>query len=317
MAETVKKTNRVSHLQKNSVSRLHRKRQLWALVFILPQLIFFIVFTIYPIIMSYIYSLYDWPGIGALDDFVGIDNFIRVIQDPSFWNAFKNTFIYMLGVTVLLLPTSLFVAMLLNNVLKRSAVFYRTIFFLPVVTTTAIIGIVMRKVFGSGGIFDEILMTLNVIDAPYPWLGSPVTAMIIVIVVGAWKFFGMMMVYWLAGLQTLPKDVLEAASIDGCNTWQKLRNVIIPILMPVALVILLLCVTSSLHVFDLVLTLTGGGPYFSTDVVDLYIYRYAFNPEAGLPSMGYASAAGVVFGVAVFAIVLAIGWLTRRAKARI
>ncbi|WP_257349015.1 carbohydrate ABC transporter permease [Pseudalkalibacillus decolorationis] len=314
MAEVVKKTNSSTVMKTNSVNRLHRKRKIWAYVFIFPQLLFFIVFTIYPIIMSYVYSFYDWPGIGALDDFVGLDNFVRALQDPSFWNAFKNTFIYMIGVTVLLLPTSLLVAMLLNNVLKRSTVFYRTLFFLPVVTTTAIVGIVMRKVFGAGGIFDEILLTLGIIDAPFAWLGSPVTAMIIVIVVGAWKFFGMMMVYWLAGLQTLPKDVLEAASIDGCKTWQKLRYVIIPILMPVALVIILLCVTSSLHVFDLVLTLTGGGPYYSTDVVDLYIYRYAFNPDLGLPSMGYASAAGVVFGVAVFAIVLLLGWLLRKSR---
>ncbi|TCP22345.1 carbohydrate ABC transporter membrane protein 1 (CUT1 family) [Scopulibacillus darangshiensis] len=293
---------------------LRRKRIWWAYLFILPQLLFFLVFTIYPIVMSYVYSVFDWPGIGPLDDFAGLENYTRVLKDPSFWNAFKNTFIYMAGVTLLLLPTSLLLAIALNNVLKKSSVFYRTIFFLPVVTTTAIVGIVMRKVFSSTGVLNEFLMAIGLIDEPHNWLGSPTSAMIILIVIGAWKFFGMMMVYWLAGLQTLPKDVLEAASMDGCNLWQKLRHVIVPILLPVAMVILLLCVSSSLHVFDLVLTLTGGGPYYSTDVVDLYIFRFAFNPDSGLPSMGYASAAGVVFGLAVFAVILLLGWLIRRTK---
>lgn len=291
--------------------KLEIKRIVWAYLFILPQLLFFIGFTIYPIIMSYVYSVFEWSGIGPLTDFVGLENYFSIIKNKMFWNAFKNTIIYMLGITILLMPGSLILAIILNNVLKKSSVFYRTIFFLPVVATTAIIGIVMRQIFGDVGLVNDILLYIGVLDNPYSWLGRPFTAMLVLILVGAWQYSGIMMVYWLAGLQTLPKEVLEAARIDGCNFWQLLRFVIVPILIPVGMVILLLCVTSSLHVFDLVLTLTGGGPYFSTDVVDLFIYRHAFDVHTGLPAMGYASSAGVVFGIAVFGIVLVLGWFVK------
>lgn len=306
--------SKMSLLKRRYSGKLQRKRMLWAYLFILPQLIFFIVFTIYPIVMSYVYSVYNWSGIGPLSDFIGFENYLRVIQDDMFWNAFKNTFIYMLSVTVILLPTSLLLAYVLNYVLKKSSVFYRTIYFLPVVTTTAIVGIILRAIFSGDGLFNQVLLTLGIIDDPYAWLGKPLTAMIIVILVGAWKFFGMMMVYWLAALQTLPQDVMEAARIDGCNSWNLIRYVTIPILLPVGAVILLLSATHSLHVFDMVKTLTNGGPYFATDMVDLFIYRNAFTPDEGIPAMGFASAAGVVFGIASFVIVILLGWFIKKTQ---
>ncbi|HLR02953.1 MAG TPA: sugar ABC transporter permease [Virgibacillus sp.] len=299
-------------LKKPLKSKQEKKRIYWAYLFILPQLIFFLVFTIYPIVMSYVYSAYEWSGIGPLTNFVGLDNFVRLFQDPRFWNAFGNTFIYMIGVTILLMPTSLVLAIILNNVLTKSSVFYRTIYFLPVVASTAVVGLVLRQVFGDDGAVNEILMGLGIIDKPHSWLGHSVSAMVIVILVGAWKFFGMMMVYWLAGLQTIPKDVIEAAKIDGANFWHLTRHVILPILAPIALVILLLCVTSSLHVFDLVKTLTDGEPYYSTDMIDLFVYRKAFDPQEGLPAMGYASAAGVIFGIITLAIALGLSWIAKR-----
>lgn len=308
---SVKKPSTISRKQ-NFRSKQQKKRIGWAYLFILPQVVFFLVFTIYPIVMSYVYSGYDWTGIGPLNDFVGLQNYISIFQDSLFWNAFKNTFIYMIGVTILLMPTSLILAFILNNVLKKSKVFYRTIYFLPVVATTAIIGLVLRQIFGDSGAVNEVLMTLGIIDEPHSWLGNSVSAMFVVIIVGAWKFFGMMMVYWLAGLQTLPQDVLEAAKIDGANVWHMFRYVIMPILFPIALVILLLCVTSSLHVFDLVKTLTNGEPYYSTDMVDLFVYRKAFDPNEGLPQMGYASTAGVIFGITTLLIALLLSWISRK-----
>lgn len=292
-----------------------KRRIWWAYIFILPQVIFFIIFTIYPIVMSYVYSVYSWAGLGPLEDFVGLENYVKILQDDLFWNAFKNTFIYMIGVTVLLMPTSLLLAFLLNNVLsKTSSVIYRVIYFIPVVTTTAIVGIVLRQMFGDDGFVNQLFMAIGLIKTPISWFGSSFLAMIIVIAIGAWKFFGMMLIYWMAGLQTLPKDVIDAARIDGCNGWQLLRHVTIPILLPVGMVILLLSVTSSLHVFDLVKTLTDGDPYYGTDMVDLFVYREAFDPDKGLPAMGYASAAGVVFGIATFIIILLLGWLLRKTQ---
>lgn len=287
---------------------------MWAYLFVLPQFVFFIAFTIYPIVMSYVYSLFNWSGIGPLKRFVGWDNYVRVLQDERFWNAFQNTFIYVAGTTVILLPTTLLMAVVLNRGLQKGKVLYRVIYFLPVITTTAIVGLIMRSIFGNkNALFNELLMAIGLLDAPYPWLTRASSAMVIVILVGAWKFFGMMMVYWLAGLQSLPSDVYEAASIDGCGPVQSFRYITVPLLLPIGAVILLLSVVSGLHVFDLVKTLTEGGPYYGTDVMDLYIYRYAFD-SGGPPAFGFASAAGIVFGLSILAITLIIGGLIRMTK---
>ncbi|MCZ8513880.1 sugar ABC transporter permease [Paenibacillus filicis] len=298
----------------NSVSRLHSRsaqRYMWAYLFILPQFAFFLVFTVYPILMSYVYSFYDWSGIGPLNKFVFLDNFKAVLADHAFWNAFKNNMIYILLQTSLVLPLTLIMAILLNISFLKGRTLYRTIYFLPVITTASIVGAVMKFIFGNdNALFNNFLLALGIIREPVAWLSKPITAMGVLIIVGVWKIFGIIMVYWLAGLQTIPADNYEAAKIDGAGAWQTLRFITLPLLAPVGAVILLLTVVNGMHVFDLVKTLTEGGPFFGTDMVDLYIYRYAFG-SGGFPQLGYASAAGVVFGVAIFTITLVLGWFVK------
>ncbi|MFB9275711.1 carbohydrate ABC transporter permease [Cohnella cellulosilytica] len=294
--------------------RLKREtvRYLWAYLFILPQLVFFIVFTIYPIVMSYVYAFFDWSGFGPLSNFVRFENFARLLKDEMFWNAFGNSLVFIAAKIVILMPTTLLMALVLNQVFFKGKVFYRTMYFLPVVATTSIVGIIMRFIFGNDqALVNEALKALGLISEPIPWLGQSGTAMGVLIVVGSWKFFGMMMVYWLAGLQSLPGDVYEAAKVDGANYLQTFRSITLPLLVPVGVVILLLTVVNSMNVFDLVKTLTDGGPYFATETVDLYIYNYAFS-TSGFPQIGYASAAGIVFGLTIFAITALLGWLGKR-----
>ncbi|GGD99279.1 carbohydrate ABC transporter permease [Paenibacillus nasutitermitis] len=287
----------------------------WSYLFVLPQFAFFIAFTIYPIIMSYVYSFFDWSGIGPLKDFAGWGNYIAVLHDKWFWNAFGNTFVYMLGTTCILMPTSLLMAIALNRVIRKGRVFYRVLYFLPVITTTAINGLVMKAIFGNkNAFFNELLIKLGILDQPFYWLGHAHSAMILLILIGSWQFFGMMMVYWLAGLQSLPTDVYEAASIDGSSSWQSFRHITVPLLLPIGAAILLLSTVHSMHVFDLAKTLTEGGPYFSTDVMDLYVYRYAFDTQ-GFPAYGRASAAGILFGISIFAMALLLGWLVKKTRA--
>jgi multiple sugar transport system permease protein len=295
-------------------AKRRRIKYLWAYLFILPQLLFFIFFTIYPIIMSYIYAFYEWSGIGPLNRYIGIDNFEKLIHEEKFWNAFRNSLIFMTAKTVILMPLTLLMALILNQALFKGKVIYRTIYFLPVVTTTSIVGIIMKFIFGNDkALVNEVLIKLGILSQPIPWLGQPGTAMIVLILIGSWKFFGMMMVYWLAGLQSLPGDVYEAAKVDGANYWQTFRSITIPLLIPVSTVILLLTVVNSMHVFDLVKTLTDGGPFFATETVDLYIYNYAFS-TSGFPQIGYASAAGIVFGLTIFALTLVLGWFVKKTK---
>ncbi|MBO9604852.1 MAG: sugar ABC transporter permease [Paenibacillaceae bacterium] len=293
------------------------KRKLWAYGFILPQLVLFLSFTLYPIAMSYVYAFYDWSGIGGLELFVGWRNFREVASDKLFWNAFRNSFYYMGGTLVVQLPLALLLAIVLNNAAMRGRTFYRTIYFLPVVTITAVVGAVMRNVFANnGGLVNSVVEQLGWAKEPLRFLESPHLVMWVLIGVGSWKWFGIKMVYWLAGLQAIPQSLYEAARLDGTGRWGCFRHVTLPLLLPVGTVITLLSVVDGLHAFDLIKVMTGGGPGFLTEMVDLYIYRYAFGGMAGFPRMGYASAAGILFGMIVFAISLALGWLIRKSNER-
>lgn len=257
--------------------------------------------------MSYYYSFFRWNGIEPLTQYIGLANFIEVIEDPYFWNAFKNSFIFMISLVVIQVPLALVLALLLNAKWLKGSAFYRTIYFLPVVTTTAVVGVVMRFIFGAyKGLVNEVLLQLGWIHKPIDWLGNIDTALLIVIIVGIWKTLGMKMIYWLAGLQSLPQDVYEAARVDGANVWQSFRHITVPLLVPVGTVIILLSAVNALHVFDLVKAITEGGPAFATDMVDVYVYRYAF-ASAGETRIGFASAAGVFYGLAVMFISLILG----------
>jgi ABC-type sugar transport system permease subunit len=291
-----------------SLSKYQLVKRWWCYLFILPQFVLLVVFTLYPIVMSYVYSFFRWSGYGPfLNNFVGLQHYFETAMDPLFWNSFKNSFLFMFSMVLIQVPLALLIAILLNASWLKGSTFYRTIFFLPVVTTTAVVGVVMRFIFGAyKGLVNEILLKLNIISLPIDWLGSVDTALIVVILVGIWKNFGMQVIYWMAGLQSLPKDLYEAAKVDGANAIQVFRSITIPLLIPIGSVIVLISAVNGLHVFDLVKTMTGGGPSFATDMVDVYIYRYAF--EGGYEArIGFASAAGVLYGLAVMLISIILG----------
>lgn len=290
-------------------THVNRSKIIWCYIFILPQLIMLVALTLYPIFMSYYYSFFDWTGYSSLrlELYVGFDNFKETIFEPLFWNAFKNSFIFMFILVLIQVPAALIMALILNATWLKGSSFYRALYFLPVVTTTAVVGIVMRSIFGAyKGLVNEVLMWAGILDKPYDWFGSMDTALLIVIFVGVWKTFGMKMLYWMAGLQTIPRELYEAARVDGASAPQTVWYITLPLLLPVGSVIVLLSAVNALHVFDLVKSMTEGGPNFATDMVDLYIYRYAFG-DAGVPRIGFASAAGVFYGFAVLLVSLILG----------
>jgi ABC-type sugar transport system permease subunit len=293
-----------------------RRRRLWAYGFVLPQLVLVAAFTLYPIVMTHVYSLYEWPGFGPLDRFVGLRNYTRILADELFWNAFQKSFLFMAGTVALQLPLALFIAILLNSERLYGRNVYRTLFFIPVVTTSAVIGIVMRSIFAShDGLVNNGLMLVGLIDRPIRWLAQGDTAMLALVLVASWKWLGIKMIMWLAGLQSLPVELYDAAKVDGANYWQTFRHITVPLLVPVGVVVLLFSIVDALTAFDLIFTMTEGGPGFATEFMELYIYRYAFTSFAGgLPQLGYASAAGVFFGLTVFFISLLLSVLARRAS---
>jgi ABC-type sugar transport system permease subunit len=289
----------------------------WCYLFMLPSLILTSLFTFYPIFASWYFSLLQWSGFTSAANFIGLDNYREVIQDRFFWDAFRRSFQFMAVSVPIKLTISLIVAIVLNDQALKLAPIFRTLFFIPVVTTTAIVGIVMTFIFSPfNGPVNRILVELNLITRPIDFLGSPETALWTVIGVEIWKWLGIPMIYWLAALQTIPKDLYEAGNIDGATGWQAFRHITLPLIVPFGIIITLITAVGTLNVFALVQTMTQGGPFFSSEVMEVYIYRTAFGAGGGstVPRLGYASAAAVFFGISVMFFAVLQGLAVRRLR---
>lgn len=291
----------------------------WSYLYIAPMMALLVAFIVYPIVASLGYTLYRWNGIGDPTDFVGMDNFTQIVNDPIFWGALGHTFIYVAIVVPVQLTLALALALVLNNRRLRFATFYRTLFFLPVVTSAAVIAVVFQLMFSNfGDVMNNVLMTLHITEKHIDWLGDPTFALGIIIVVGIWHTLGYNLVYFLAGLQTIPEELYEAAKLDGAGPIAQFRYVTVPMLRSVGVIIAILAIIGSFQIFDLVQVLTNGGPYFATEVVNTYIYHLAFGGSTGAaePNVGLASAASFFYGVLLIGFsliqVLVIRSLARR-----
>ncbi len=288
----------------------------WCYLFTIPNLILAIMFTLYPTVASWYYSFLDWSGFTSDQEWVGLANYREAINDDFFWDAFRRSFVFMFAAVPIKMALSLVVAIVLNDRALKLAPVFRTLFFLPVVTTAAIVGIVMTFVFSPhNGPVNQAIVGLGIVPSPVSFLSDPDTALWTVIGVFVWKSFGITMIYWLAALQVVPQDLYEAARLDGANRWQLHRNITLPLITPFVVIIALISIVGALNVFALVQTMTQGGPFYATEVMEVYIYRNAFG-EGGLPRLGYASAAAVFFGVTVLGLSLLQGWALRVANAK-
>lgn len=290
------------------------RRDWWIYVFLLPTIVGYGLYTVYPLVASWWYSLLDWPGFALRGSFIGIENYERLITDELFWNAFANSFIFLAIGVPLRVGLGLVLAYLLNKKTVKFRTGFRTLFFLPVVTTGAIIGMVYTLILDSTGPVNLFLTGIGILDQPIDFLGNPNTSLLAGIGVWVWKWVGITMIYWLAALQTVPQELYEAAQLDGANGWQEFRHITIPMLIPFLIIITLIDAVAAFNVFDLMQTMTGGGPTFSSEVIEIFIYRTAF--EATAPQLGYASAAAVLFGLAtaVVAVLQAVGAGAARRK---
>ena len=277
----------------------------WIFLFMLPTMVVFLLFILWPIIASIYYSFFQWNGIGEWPSyFIGLRNYKDLIGDPHFWNSFKNTVIFVVVNNLIKLPLTLIIAYMLNNPRLKYSNLYRTGLFLPMVSSTAIIGIVMTFILNPwNGPLNKMLLSIGLLERPVDWLGNINLALLVVILVEVWHYSGQYIIYWLAGLQTIPKELYEAAEVDGANSVQSFLFVTIPALKPIIIIVTLLGIVMSLRVFDIVMAMTGGGPAFSTDVIGTFIYRNAFGTAT--PRIGYSSAVAVLFG----ALIMVVGTL--------
>jgi ABC-type sugar transport system permease subunit len=286
----------------------------WVLAFLTPFLVLYLAFTLWPLVATVYYSLFDWNGTGPPSTFVAGENYAELIADARFWNAVVNTLIFTLGNTVIKVPLALLAAIVLTRRWMWGRRLFRTVFFVPIIIPVALAGIVFTFLLNpSNGALNGLLRQLGVIDTPYDVFANRWTALGALVLVSVWQIFGQYMIYWMAALQNVPEDLYEAADLDGANEWQKLIRVTLPIIKPTAVIITLLALINAMHVFGLVVTLTGGGPADSTNVVSLFIYQEAFSNPVGF-RYGYASAAALLFAALAAAFVGAYGLFGGRAQ---
>jgi ABC-type sugar transport system permease subunit len=276
------------------------RRSAWYYLFLTPWIVLVALFVLYPQIASYPYTLLEGNLLMGQGRYVGLDNFRGVIRDEYFWRALRNTFLYAAVLVPIQLFLALVLALTLNNPRLRFSNFYRALYFSPVVTGTAIVGIVMSMMFiYISPAVKPFFVAVGLVGANenLNLLGDPRFAMYAVIALGIWKNLGINMIYFLAALQVIPKELYEAARIDGATAWQELRHVTLPGLRDTGLVVIFLAFLGSLQVFELVQATIGLGAtaiFADAEVIATYIYRRAFSGDA---NQGLASAAALTMGL--------------------
>jgi ABC-type sugar transport system permease subunit len=267
--------------------------------FILVNLIVFAVFNFVPWISMFATAFYD-TDLLSKREFVGVANFTRMFTDEHFIRALRNTVQFTLMYVPLLLAISLFVAILVNRPLRGMRAF-RMLYFLPNITSIAVLALIFRRFLSPrpDGPINYLLGLVGI--APQNFLVDVNQALPSVVVISLWEAFGYYMVIWLAGLQGIPRELYDAASVDGAEGWRLHRHITIPLLRPTAAFIVVVSTIGALQVFGSIFILTGGGPVYATTTVAYHIYGQAFN----FGRFGYASALSIFF----FLLILLITWL--------
>lgn len=299
----------MNEVKKLPPNKLRRRKTLVAWSFIFPNFVGFFIFTLIPVVFSFILAFMKWDSFNK-PEFVGLKNFSRMLSDETFWISLKNTFLYTIGVVPLTLIFSLGLAILLNNKIKGVS-FFRTAFFFPYVTSLVAIAVVWNMLFHpTMGPINQILKVI--IENPPGWTSSSDWALFAVVIVSVWRGMGYYMILYLAGLQGIPRELYEAASMDGANKWNQFMNVTLPSLRSTTFFVSVMLIINSFKVFDLIQVMTDGGPGRSTNVLVYQIYNEAFVKF----NFGYASAIAFVLFVIVLSItVFQFKWNQRQERA--
>jgi raffinose/stachyose/melibiose transport system permease protein len=278
------------------------RSQMWIIfAFLLPGAIVYTLFLIWPIIQATYYSLFNWNGLGPATNYVGLDNYTRILNDVVFQQSVRHTVTIILLSLGVQLPMALLLAVAIGRKLAGSTIF-RTIFFLPYVFSEVVTAIIWSFVYTpDGGMANTVLHTLFPGFQPQAWIGNPNIALFAVFVVITWKYFGLHMILYMAALQQVPVEIEESARIDGANEWQVLRHITFPSIGTTIRLTIYLSVVGSLNLFVLIWILTTGGPVNATHVLATYMYR--FGPLAF--KYGYGTAVAIIIFIVslVFSII--------------
>ena len=268
-------------------------------LFLAPALVVYLVFVIIPIIQAAHFSLYKWNGLGPLEDFIGLANYQVALASEVFWQAVGNNVLVIVLSLLLQIPFSLGLAILLNRRFPGRAIF-RLLFFVPYVLSEAITGIVFSLLLQPDALVDSGLKGIGLEGLIQDWLGNTDIVMLTLFVIISWKYFGFHMILLLAGLQGIPREIKEAALIDGAGRRQAFRYVTLPLIGPTLRVSVFLSVIGALQLFDLVWVMTGGGPLTATTTMAVNMFKSGFEEQ----QMGYGSALAVLLFLCALVVAL-------------
>jgi len=291
-----------SAASRGSTARSRRRGWLVIALFLLPALVVYGLFVLVPIAQAMWFSLFRWNGLGPLDEFIGIDNYVRAFNDSVFqMAAWHNTIIVILSLAIQI-PFALWLALMLNDRF-RGRTLLRLIFFAPYVLSEVITGVMWRLMLQPGGLVDQGLIAVGGGALVQEWLADRSIVMFSLFAVITWKYFGFHMIIMLAGLQGIPRELEEAAAIDGASRWQTVRRVIIPLLGPTIRVSVFLSIIGAIQLFDLVWATTRGGPFNASNTMATYLVTVGVERS----QLGFGSAVAVI--LFAISLVVAIGYV--------
>ncbi len=264
-------------------------------LFTLPYVIFFTIFTAYPLGFAFFLTVHDWNIVRTERPFVGARNYERLFSDELFWQALLNTGVFL----AVHIPLQIVIALLLSVVLNqqiRARGFFRVAFFLPFVTSGAIISLVWLRLYADDGLLNAYLSLVGL--GPVGWLSDPNVAMTSIAVMATWKNVGYYLMIFLAALQAIPDQLYEEAYLNGATAWQRFAHITFPLLNPAFILVVILSTIGGFSLFVEPFVMTGGGPLDSTLSLVLYLYQQAFQ----FLRMGYAAAIGVVLALMIFLV---------------
>lgn len=271
-----------------------RKNSIYPLWATAPALLIYTVFAVVPILISLVFSFTDWNMERLYSpEFAGLKNYIGLMEDPVFLKSIANTFIFALCTTVLKTVVGFLLALALVRKVAACGVL-RTIYYAPCVMSITVVGVLFKSILANTGLLNNALSLLGMDFLTRDWLAKYGTAMGSVIFVETWMWAGFNMFIFLSGLQAIPSDYYESATLDGANGWEKFRYVTLPLIVPSLTVVVTLSIAGGLKVFDIIYVITNGGPGFDTQVLSTYTYQ-----SFSLGFLGESTAGSVILAVIV------------------
>lgn len=265
-------------------------------IFYIPAVVLMILFVAYPLFNAFYLSFFNWNGYSQTKEFFGLKNYISMFQDKNFRKALINTLIYGFGCTALQQVIGLALAMFLNGKFKGRSI-VRTVIYMPAMVSGLVMGYIMYFFFQSkGGVINDMLLSLGLNSVN--WLGNAHNAVAVIVFINTWQFVGVSMVIYLAGIQGVSQSYIEAAKIDGANSWQLFSKVILPNLLPALSSSVTYNLIGGLKLYDVIIALTDGGPAKKSNSFATYIANRYFDAERA----GYAAAVGVFSFIMIMVI---------------